>query len=256
MKVTILVLAFIGLGLHASPSGIFELKKKDLSDSGFSFKVGQVVQESDRTPELVYIFATFPTSINWGERTYTLSEVEIEDQAFRHETSVQLSKDAFSDETATVRFRIRRGAIDDTLISGVYGNGSFYYKADLGVILGDELDPQDLLENERQRYLDELIRVIPDSSKATRKIEHLKRNRVENLLLSHRTIHDGIELLVEGSDLDVEVDPYYEKSELNLSLKGLDRYRSLQFALQQINARAIVTEHSIRIEPQPVALRQ
>ncbi|CAA6678062.1 MULTISPECIES: hypothetical protein [unclassified Lentimonas] len=252
MKVTILVLAFIGLGLHASPSGIFELKKKDLSDSGFSFKVGRVVQENDRNPELVYIFATFPTSINWGERTYTLSEVEIEDQAFRHETSIQLNKNASSDETAMVRFRIRRDAIDDTLISGVYGNGSFYYQADLGVILGDELDPQDEAERGRKRYRDELIRVMPGSTEAIRRIEYLKRNRLERLLLSHRKVHDGIELIVEGSGLKVEVDPSLDNLKLNLSLKGLDRYRCLNFALQNIDARSIVDGNIIKIEPQPV----
>jgi hypothetical protein len=142
------------------------------------------------------------------------------------------------------------------LISGVYGNGSFLYQADLGVILGSELELRAIVEAQRQSYLDELIRVVPHSSKAMRKVEYLKRDRARDLLLSYRTVQNGIELLIEGTGLEVVVGPDCEESELNLSFRDLDRYKSLQFALQQINARAVVTENSIRIEPLPRMVKE
>jgi hypothetical protein len=100
MKIVITSFVFIALGLFASPTGIFLLTEQEIDDSGFSFRLGRTIQASAEKSEWVYVFATFPTPISLNDRAFQLSAAEPEDQAFMHETSIQLGEHSYEEEVA------------------------------------------------------------------------------------------------------------------------------------------------------------
>lgn len=244
-----LVLSTVVLG---SPTAVIELDKKSVEGGSYRFEIVRENPEERRHPSTLEIEAKFPSRVFIGEdRTFPLRSVEIADQAFFCKSKIEVNESLIKEGNFSMRVTVPKSALNDTSITGIFGYGDILVYADLGVILGDELSPQEQVEKERLKFGSELIRILPESEEAIRSVEYLKRDRVEELLLSHRSVKEGIELIVEGSGLRVEVDRSIQGLEINLSVKGFDRYRSLQFALRHIDAKAIVTEQLIKIEPQP-----
>lgn len=241
MKKIILLSLFLNVALLGSPTAVTELEKEALADSAYSFEIVRENRESGRRPSTLEIEAKFPNEMLLGEdRVFPLRSIKISDQAFFYKSEIQVNEKLIKDGLFSMRLTVPKSALNDTLVTGVYGYGDILISVDLGVVLGNELSPQPKVEKERAQFRSELIRMIPESEEAIRSVEYLKRDRVEELLLNHRSIKEGIELIVEGSGLRVEVDPSFQRSKFNLSVKGLDRYRSLQFALRHIDAKATV----------------
>jgi hypothetical protein len=252
MKNIIPLYLALSSALLGSPTAVIELDKEALVDSPYSFEIVRENREGRTRPKTLEIEFTFPSeTLLTAEKDLPLRSIKISDQAFFYESRIQVNESLIKEGVFSTRLTVPKSALNDTLITGIYGYGDILVIADLGVLLGHELSSQPAVERERARFRSELVRIIPESEEAIRAIEYLKRDKVEHLLLSHRPAKEGFELMVEGSGLKVEVDPDLRDLEINCSFKGLDRLRLLEFLLLTNDARAVITGNVIKIEPQP-----